>query len=254
MEAPKRRFIATPDKITESTVTLTGCEARHISTTLRLKRGSRILVTGDVKNQLICSITRVLKNEVVAEIVERLPLSKSSLPAITLAQALPKGRKMDDIVRMACEIGVERIAPVIAERCIVRLNKESSAKKMERWRSIAQSAAKQSGADFPALLFDPMPISDLAESASEELKIALLENESRSLKSLLTSQNPSLSSINILAGPEGGLTDTEAQKLRSCGFETASLGSKILRTETAGIVALSAIVYQFCDLASGRDA
>ncbi|VAX19172.1 16S rRNA (uracil(1498)-N(3))-methyltransferase, partial [hydrothermal vent metagenome] len=167
-----------------------------------------------------------------------------SLPSVTLAQAIPKGRKMDSIIRMACEIGAERIVPVITERCVIKLNKDSLAKKMERWREISVSAAQQSGADCPALIMNPVGIEDLPDLVPSDHSIALWENETRSLKSALSGLD-SKRSILLLAGPEGGFTDKEVEMLESSRFMTASLGSKILRTETAGIAGLSALFYHF---------
>jgi len=242
-----RRFILDPECFEEeSAVNLTGAAARHIRNVLRLKTGDQILVTDGHTRKFVCSISLISKSGVRADIAGKLETVENSLPSVTLAQAIPKGRKMDNIIRMACEIGVDRIVPVISERCIVKLNNDSQAGKMERWREIAVSAAEQSGADCPALVMNPARIDDLPGLFVSDHSIALWENGTRSLKSELRGlDNPV--SILLLAGPEGGLTENEVEKLASSGFAIASLGSKILRTQTAAIAAASALFYHFSD-------
>ncbi|HEB71064.1 MAG TPA: 16S rRNA (uracil(1498)-N(3))-methyltransferase [Nitrospirae bacterium] len=239
-----RRFILDPECFEESAVNLTGAVAKHVRNVLRLKTGDKVLVTDGHTRKFVCCISSINKSSVQAEIVEKLETAEDPLPFVTLAQAIPKGRKMDTIVRMACEIGAERIVPVVAERCVIKLNKDSQAKKMERWREISVSAAQQSGSDCPALIVNPVGIEDLPDLVPSDHSIALWENETRSLKSALSGLD-SKRSLLLLAGPEGGFTDNEVEKLKSSGFVTASLGSQILRTETAGIAALSALFYHF---------
>ena len=241
-----RRFILDPECFDVSGVNLTGAPARHIRDVLRLKTGDRILVTDGQVKKFVCSISSVNRSGVRAEIMEKLETVDDPSISVTLAQAIPKGRKMDSIIRMACEIGVDRIVPVITERCALKLNEDSQAKKMERWREIAVSAAQQSGADCPALIIAPVHLQNLPGLVPVDHSIALWENETRSLKSALSGLE-NHGSILLLAGPEGGLTDDEVEKLDSAGFVTASLGGKTLRTETAGIAALSALFYHFSD-------
>lgn len=240
------RFILDPSCFGESTVELNSYASKHIRDVLRLTTGDQILVTDGHDRKYVCSISSISKNSVQAEIVEKITAVDSPLPSVTLAQAIPKGRKLDSVIRMACEIGVERIVPIISKRCVVKLNKENQTNKLERWREISVSSAQQSGADRPTLIVKPTRLVDLPGLVSADYSIVFWENESKSLKSVLSSMEGD-KSILIFIGPEGGLEDEEVKNLQSSGFITASLGNKVLRTETAGIVALSALFYHFSE-------
>jgi len=241
-----RYFLAAPESFDGATVRLTGGEARHIRTVLRMTPGDRIIVAVEDVGQFDCSITQVERGLVIADVLSRLEKPQDRRPGVSLAQVVPKGRKMDDIVRMACELGVERIIPVVSERLQVRLAAETATKKTSRWRSVADAAAKQSRAGSPSRVSHPVDIAFLPPDGFDGLCIALWEKEIKTLKSALSNE-PAPESVLILAGPEGGLTEAEIDSLRSRGFITASLGSRILRTQTAGIAGVIAVMYQYGD-------
>lgn len=245
-------FIVSEPIAENGSVTITGADVHHIRNVLRLKTGDEITVTSDLSSgvssasgdRFVCEITLIEKDHVTVLALRKLPVPTSASPALILAQSAPKGRKMDDIVRMACEMGVVKIIPVIAERSLATKEADVSGSKLDRWRAIAISAARQCGSPGVAEITMPVVLHDLPNNASETLRIVFWEGETKSLKSVLEGA-PRPDSVLALIGPEGGFSRGEVEFLITHSFKTASLGVTTLRTETAGIVALSAINHHF---------
>lgn len=237
-------FIVSEPVAESGSVTIAGADVHHIRNVLRLKAGDEITVSSGSSGKFSCEITQVEKDQVTAVAIRKVSLAQSNAPALTLAQAAPKGRKMDDIVRMACEMGVVKIIPVIAERSLATREADVSVSKLDRWGAIALSAARQCGSPGVAEITAPVALHDLPDSSSETLRIAFWEGETKNLKYVLDDL-PRPGSVLALIGPEGGFSRDEVDFLVSRGFKTASLGATTLRTETAGIVALSAIHHHF---------
>ncbi|MBF0634247.1 MAG: 16S rRNA (uracil(1498)-N(3))-methyltransferase [Nitrospinae bacterium] len=237
-------FIVSPPLAENGSVTITGADVHHIRNVLRLKPGDEITVSSGSSGKFACEIAQIEKDQVTAIAVRKLSITQSAVPATTLAQSAPKARKMDDIVRMACEMGVVKIIPVIAERSLATREADVSASKLDRWRAIALSAARQCGSPGVAEITAPVSLHDLPSATNASLRIVFWEGETKSLKSVLDDA-PRPDSIIALIGPEGGFSRDEVDFLVSKGFKTASLGVTTLRTETAGIVALSAIHHHF---------
>lgn len=230
-----------PGAVTGDTVTIQGPDARHICAVLRMAPGDIITVSTGEGPKLSCEISRIERDLVEAQVIGESHSKASTAPSITLAQALPKGRKMDDIIRMNCELGVEKIIPVITERCVARPDEAGMKQKVERWRAIAKAAAQQCRAHKPAMVAD---VSTIDEIPLADISITLWEEETASLKSALADSGEGRSLI-LVVGPEGGLSADEARRLTARGFVTASLGGTVLRTETAGLCAVSAALYHF---------
>lgn len=239
-----RHFLAEPEDVKSGRITIRGADAEHIRRVLRIRPGDEIEISAGSAGRYACAIESFGRGTVTARIIEKRELPDSRLTFITLAQAIPKGRKMDDIVRMACELGVERIIPVASERRVARPGEEAMERRLERWRKIAWAAAKQSRALAPCEIAPPADTGELAALYPSDVMIALWEEETASLKSVLEGHEEP-GSILILTGPEGGLDKGEVERLREQGFLTASLGPKILRTETAPVAAVSAILYHY---------
>lgn len=237
-------FILSEPVSENSSVTITGPDVHHIRNVLRLKTGSEIIVSSGSGGRFSCEITQIEKDHVTAMAIRKLSVATSYSPTLILAQSAPKGRKMDDIVRMACEMGVAKIIPVIAERSLAAREADVSVSKLDRWRAIALAAARQCGSPGVAEITAPVALHNLPAESHETLRIVFWENETKSLKSVLDN-TPRPNSVLVLIGPEGGFSREEVELLISHGFKTASLGVTTLRTETAGIVALSAIHHHF---------
>jgi 16S rRNA (uracil1498-N3)-methyltransferase len=237
-------FIVSEPVAENGSVTISGADVHHIRNVLRLKAGDEITVSSGSGGRFLCEITQIEKDRVTAMAVRKLSIPPSNSPALSLAQSAPKGRKMDDVIRMACEMGVVKIIPVIAERSMATREADVSASKLDRWRAIAMSAARQCGSPGVAEITAPVALHELPNAASETLRIVFWEGETKSLKSVLDDA-PRPDSILALIGPEGGFSRDEVDFIAASGFKTASLGVTTLRTETAGIVALSAIQHHF---------
>jgi len=178
---------------------------------------------------------------------------RESEPALKLylAQGIAKGEKMDTIIQKSVEIGVAAIYPVSCERSVVRLAVDKAEKKVHRWQSIAREACKQCRRNLIPEVIPVMNFTSLLEEIGDKPAIMLYENENQtSLKSLLKSQLREINGqeIFLLIGPEGGFSPQEVETANRKGIYTASLGPRILRTETAGLVAASIILYEYGDM------
>ena len=224
-----------------------GETARHIGFSLRMAVGDCIGVAGTDGRCGEAEIVRITGDAVTLALKE---ISDSSEPPVDvwLAQALPKGDKMDFIIQKAVELGVKGVFPLQTQHCVVRYDAAKQADKLRRWQKISREAAQQCGrALVPAIgpflsvpaLFDQTP-------ASARI-LALYEGPGRQgLRSLLSKDF--CGSWVLVVGPEGGFADSEAEYFQTRGACLAGLGSRILRTETAGLAALAAIMYECGDL------
>ena len=183
--------------------------------------------------------------------LEKLAESHEPRVKLVLAQGLAKGEKMDFIIQKAVEMGAYSVIPVAMEHSVVRLDGGKAAKKVERWQKIAESAAKQSKRD---LIPQVQPVQSMAEmltSCDCETKIIAYECEDRlSLKAALQAAGAAggIHELLLIIGPEGGISEGELELARQAGAVPVSLGRRILRAETAGLVAISAIFYETGDL------
>jgi 16S rRNA (uracil1498-N3)-methyltransferase len=170
---------------------------------------------------------------------------------ITLGQGLPKAEKFAWVIQKTTELGVSEIVPLITERVIPRVAPHQVAKKVGRWEKLAREACKQSGRVTVPRLWPPTPLDRfLASCQHAELKLILWQGEDRQpLRTVLTASER-VASVAVLVGPEGGFTPQEVTRGMGYGFLTVGLGQRILRTETAGMVAVALIQYQCGDLGS----
>ena len=235
------RFYADPDRSTPDVIVLTPEDARHALTVLRLKPGHHIEAVLN-HSRMEAVIEQTDKQEVIARRISLLPSTEPSL-SVTLFQGLPKADKMDLIVQKATELGVNRIVPVLMNRCVVRPDPKDMLRKTERWQKIAREAGKQAGRCIVPEVFAPVSINGLSSIVPfPEKNIVPWEETSGFGPLAFRSNSPEISSLGILIGPEGGIEKTEIDLLRSIGFIPVTLGKRILRTETAGLAAVSAMM------------
>ncbi|HEA47014.1 MAG TPA: 16S rRNA (uracil(1498)-N(3))-methyltransferase [bacterium] len=249
-----RRFFVEEKNIRENKVTIKGDEARHIAQVLRLKEKDKIKIFTGKGKEYLTEIIQSSKKEVIGKILEESRLDTEPPIEITLVQGIPKSDKMDFIVQKVTELGVKKIIPVITQRTVVKLNEEKSRARRNRWQRIALEAAKQSGrAIIPAVKEVISFIQALDNLNRESLNLIPWEEEtSTSLKQVLkrhTSHIPhSTSHITVFIGPEGGFTSEEVEAAKEKGAIPVSLGPRLLRTETAGLVTLTVILYELGDM------
>ncbi len=220
---------------------ITGEDAAHIARVLRMKAGEQLTVCDCRGFDYFCEIVETRPEAVSLRLLEKRKSVSEPGVKVTLYQGLPKGDKMDLIVQKSVELGVTEIVPVITLRSVSRPDGKSLSKKVERWNRIAAEAAKQSGRGIlpevkPAVDFEKA----ISAMAAHELSLILYEQNGGSLREHLKNVPQS---VGVLIGPEGGFDITEAEYARSHGVETAGMGPRILRTETAPLCALSVIMY-----------
>jgi 16S rRNA (uracil1498-N3)-methyltransferase len=233
-------------------VTITGPDARHIGRVLRLGPGAGLVVVDKAGRVARAEITAVEATAVHAAVRERLTAGHEPPVKVSLAQGMPKGDKLEYIVQKAVELGATAIVPLACEHCTVRYDAAKQGSRRERWRKIAAEAAKQCGRDaVPGV----EPVRTLAEAlamagANTDI-IMLYEGQGGvPLREILAGNGAS--SYLLLIGPEGGFSPAEAELCRAHGARIATLGPRILRTETAALAALAIVMYEKGDLGSGR--
>ena len=232
------------------TITLSKEESLHAARVLRLKAGETVQIL-DNENLYQGELLQLEEQAVIVRILEKLP-SPEPPAQVTLLQGLPKGDKLEMIVQKATELGAFAIAPVEMSRSIAKADRQS--KKQERYQRIALEAAKQSGRAHVPEIHPPQSFSALckalanaAEPPYDAVLIAWEEEQamplSRAIRSLRQAHADSLNGhrIALLIGPEGGISIEECEQLKVIGAQSVTLGPRILRTETAGICALSVI-------------
>lgn len=223
-------------------------DAKHISKVLRMQPGDKIQIVSDDGVTAIAEIVSLQADNVVVKCLEKLAESHEPSVKITLAQGLAKGEKMDFIIQKAVEMGVSSIVPVAMEHSVVRLEGAKADKKVERWQKIAEAAAKQSKRDIIPQVQAVQTMQQMLTNNDLQHKIIAYECEDRlGLKTALQSCD-NLQELLLIIGPEGGISEFELELARKNGAVPVSLGKRILRAETAGVVALSAILYETGDL------
>ena len=224
-------------------------EAHHCIDVLRLGVGSRVVVFNGRGSEITAEILALEKGRV--HLKELISARAEPLRcAVTLAQAIPKGKSMDLIIQKATELGVAKIVPLLSDRTVVQLQEDELNKKREKWKQVVIEAAKQSGQDWLPEIAGPItPKQFFAEFDRYELPlVASLQNDARSFKKVLAhfreqhGRRPR--SALILVGPEGDFTPAETSWAKSAGSIPVSLGPIVLRTETAAIYSLSVLAYE----------
>lgn len=215
-------------------------EYKHIVNVLRKTPGDQLELVA--KNGVFLCVIKSTDKEVLVEVLEEKSSSNESPIKISLYQALAKGDKFEHVIQKAVELGVTDIYPVETRRCVVKLEGSKKDKKIQRYRAIAEAAAKQSKRDFIPQVHDLINIKDIG---GENLLIAY-EKEGQGLKDALRSHGAK--DISILIGPEGGLEEGEVQDLEAKGGQVINFGSRILRTETAGLFLISVIQFELGDM------
>ena len=208
-------------------------QAHYLSRVLRLNVGAAVQLFDGSGQEYRGELTCVTKKTVQVSLQECLDgLPESSLH-IHLGQGLSRGERMDWAIQKATELGVAEITPLFTERCEVRLNDERAQKRLEHWQQIAISACEQCGRSKVPVIHSPQSLKDWQTRVEADLKL-LLHPVAQPL-----TEHATPSSLAFLIGPEGGLTEDEVTQASQFGFQPARLGPRVLRTETAPVVALS---------------
>lgn len=229
------------DKIDGDFFTISNDDSYHILKVMRMEIDDKIEVVYN-HNEYLCKIVAI-ENNVKCKVISILDEKERNIPKITIAQSLVKEQKMDYILQKATELGVDEIIPICTERSIVKLeNKED--KKKERWKKVLKEASEQSKRVEIPNLESVISLKELLNKKYDFKFICSVNERVKTIKSVLSKVDIS-DTILFVIGPEGGLSSQEEEMLLSNGFEAISLGSNVLRTETASSFILSAISYEF---------
>lgn len=238
-------FFVTPEQVKEDRIQIEGSDVNHIKNVLRMKIGEELHISDGNNKKYLCEIAKVSADMVLVQIKEELA-SDTELPSkIYLFQGLPKGDKMELIVQKAVELGVYEIIPVSTKRAVVKLDDKKAAKKVERWNSISEGGAKQSGRNMVPKVKKVMTYKEAMQYA-KDLDVVLLPYElaegMEDTKQCIEAVRPGMS-VGIFIGPEGGFETSEVEYALEQGAKAITLGRRILRTETAGLTILSILMY-----------
>lgn len=225
-----------------------GEDVKHISKVLRYNVGEKLEICDGQNNEYICEINEISKNAVFLDIIEKLEINRESNLKVKIYQGLPKGQKLELILQKLTEIGVSEIIPVVTKRSVVKIDDKKEDKKVERWERIIYEGAKQSKRGIVPQLKGPLTFKEtLLDIKNNDMNIVPYEKEnSRSIKKAL--KGAKIKSIGIFIGPEGGFDEEEIKALEDLDSIPVTLGPRILRTETAPIVAASIVLYELSDL------
>ena len=235
-------------------VTLQGSDAHHLARVQRARQGDEIIVSDGQGTAYRVRLQNVSPQEVGGEIVATIPQSRTEAVEITLYQGICKGERMAWLIQKTTELGVAQLVPLLTERTVVRLNSSQASSKRRRWQTIAREAAQQSRRPTIPEIAAPVPLSQARENLALQDLVLLLHPAatSRSFRATLRSHEVSRQEntsppprVALCIGPEGGFTDPEIDALASVGAIPVHLGPSILRTETAGIVAVALVRYEY---------
>ncbi|HZF05099.1 MAG TPA: 16S rRNA (uracil(1498)-N(3))-methyltransferase [Patescibacteria group bacterium] len=242
-----RRFAIAPERVVDGRVTFDAQQTHHLARVLRLRPGDTVLASDGAGHDYTVRLDAVRPRATgvvvgVAETAGESPL------AVTLVQGLPKGDKLETIVRAATELGVARVVPAIAARTVVRLADGQAAARLARWQRVAREAAKQCGRRVVPDVAPPRPLEACLDEAREaDLALCLWEGDAPPLGAALAeAKRPRR--VVVLVGPEGGLDHREIDAARARGWRVVGLGGRILRTETAGPAMLAILQSRWGDL------
>ncbi|SMP57339.1 16S rRNA (uracil(1498)-N(3))-methyltransferase [Noviherbaspirillum suwonense] len=232
------RFYCPEPLVVGATITLPDAIAHHLHV-LRMETGAQVTLFDGTGGEYAASLTSLEKRRATAEVKLFTPREAELPHAITLAQALPEGSKMEWIIEKAVELGATAIQPLAAQRCVVRLSADRASKKAAHWQGIIVAAAEQSGRNRLPHLADIADFSAWIGQHDMHRRILLTPRAEQPLSDWARHHPPQ--PVTLMIGPEGGFSDAEEKAALDHGALALSMGPRILRTETAGLAALSAL-------------
>lgn len=242
-------FFVTPAQISEEYAVITGQDVNHIRNVLRMKPGEKVGIRDGISRNYVCELEEIGQEEIRARILST-DEDNSELPArLYLFQGLPKSDKMELIIQKAVELGAYEIIPVATRRAVVKLDKKKEETKVKRWNTIAESAAKQSGRMLVPNVTGVMTFQEACDyAASFDINLIPYELAEgiQDTKKTIGQVKPGMQ-VGIFIGPEGGFDVEEVETAVGAGIHPVTLGRRILRTETAGLTALSILMFQLED-------
>lgn len=239
------QFFVEPENIQGKRIIITGNDVNHIKNVLRMQPGEELNISNGVDGKEYRCAIEELGDEIICSL-RFIKEDGVELPSkIFLFQGLPKSDKMELVIQKAVELGVYEVIPVAMSRSIVKLDDKKAKARVARWQEIARAAAKQSKRAIIPQVHEVMTFKQAVEYA-KDLDVKLIPYEMAEgmahTRELIGAIKPG-QSIGFIIGPEGGIDDSELSLAIDNGFESITLGKRILRTETAGLTVLSILMY-----------
>lgn len=237
-------FFTEKENIGETNIRITGPDVNHMKNVLRMKPGEVILISSREGGDYLCKVSELENDYVDNEILEVRDMSMELPARIHLYQGLPKSDKMELIIQKAVELGAYRIIPVAMKRSIVKIEPKKEEARIKRWNAISESAAKQSKRSLIPEVTKIMTFGEaLKDTEGFGLKLVPYEcaDGIEGTRKLIDSAEAGMD-IAVFIGPEGGFDEAEIEKALACDAKPVTLGRRILRTETAGLCMISALM------------
>ena len=235
------RFFMAGTNIRGGMAIMTGRDAEHVRV-LRLRPGEDMIICDGKGTDYKCRLVKADKEQVEAEVIEIVPCPAEPSVQVTVLCGLPKGDRTDYIIQKCVEAGASEIMFFQSDRCVAKPDKPE--KKLERWQRIAEEAAKQSGRGIiPQVSWAGEYADALNVANQKELGLFMYETGEREALNAVLEANSDVKTAAIVTGPEGGFAPFEADLARIVGLHICSMGERILRCETAPVVAVSALMY-----------
>ncbi len=243
------RFFISPTAIHDARVLLRGTIVHQIRDVLRMQPGAEIVLLDNSGNAYRAEIVMIDRDTVRARITDQWKLETEPTTRLTLYQGLLKGQKFDWVLQKGTELGITRFVPLLAARCVIGNLEDVSDTRLERWQRILVEAAEQAGRAVLPHITAPLLFAPACASAAQSgLALMPWEGErSRGLREMLQNVDKS-KELSVFIGPEGGFADEEVALAQAHNILPVSLGSRILRAETAALATASAILYELGDL------
>jgi len=232
---------------------LTGEESKYIARVLRLVEGETVIISSPTGPEYLTTIAAIEKKSVLLKVENIDETDRESGLDITLCQSLPKSKKMDLIIQKCTELGVRSFVPFTSSRSVSRPDGREGAEKVKRWEKIALEACRQCGRRFIPPVESVIKFDDLLRGmggAHSEKTLRLIPWESEDNMGLRQLAHSEVEKVILLIGPEGGFSNEEVDRAKEAGFIPVSLGKRLLRTETAGLAAVSMLQYIWGDMGS----
>ena len=244
------KFFVKNNQRKNNIINILGTDVNHIANVLRLKAENEIQICNEDSGiNYKAKIIDINKEDIKCKIIEEIESKTEANTHIHIFQGIPKFEKMELIIQKCTELGVKEITPVEMERCVVKLDGKTENKKLERWRKIAEVAAKQSGRDKIPNINNVIKIKNIC-NILKNYDIVLVPYEKEkitTLKEVLVKLPQKDLKIAIIIGPEGGFDEQEIKMLEQSNCKIVTLGNRILRTETVSIAMTSIILYELAD-------
>ena len=241
------RFFVEPSDVYDSEIVISSKDdIKHIRKVLRLKEGDKVEISDGQVWDYMTEIAQIDEDEVSLTILDKQKFAREPEIEVCLFQGVPKAGKMETIIQKCVELGVNSVTPTFMDRTVV-VEKGNFSKKLDRWQKISDEAVKQCKRGIIPRINEQIGFAEMLEKLGDfDLVVFPYENEDNlTLKGYLKEVSKKPKTVAIIIGPEGGFSDDEVEKLKSAGVRPVSLGKTILRTETAGMAALSMVMYEF---------